>query len=323
MSPNDAIGGYFGLEIGPKKTCLDHFENGQTFDTIRSALLALLPHLAPSGRKTTLWFPVFVCPSVHEVMPHLGDRIEICPYSISPNLEPLGLTPESGDLVYHYSVFGLNPPDDTPGLIVDNAHALFAPPVAGQHTVYSARKFIGLADGASLNSSVTVDPAPPRVIDAAANFLLLRPDQGPEAGYGAFKSWEETVFTGAVNGMSHLSQKLLRSSDFEEVRTRRRENCEILHDALGGSNQLGTQITRAFLDPGFVPFSYPYLIDDGTRLRSDLISQQIYTPTLWAELIEQTGLSAFERHLAQNCVHLPIDQRYGPKDMKRIVDAVT
>lgn len=322
MTPIDAIGGYFGLEVGPRKKSPIHVDQGQKFDTIRSALLALLEHLVPRGTTKKLWFPAFICPSVYQVTNHLGSRIELCHYNLSSDLTPRNLTPQHDDLVYHYSVFGMTPPNGRPGLIVDNAHAFFAAPRPDQHTLYSARKFVGLADGAILSSPVMLDPLTPRKLDASASFLLLRADQGAEAGFEAFRHWEAEIFAGEPRGMSQLTRTLLQTTDFEYIRTRRRQNFNILQDALGGSNKLGPQAALSISDDRFVPFSYPYLIDGGAERRSELASRRIYTPTLWNELITQSVLNEFERYLARDCLHLPVDQRYGPEEIRQIIEAV-
>ena len=315
MTRGCPIGGYFGLELSP-----DTYSGTTSgFHTIRSALLALLQILVPEGSRRKLWFPSFICPSVAEVFDILGDRIELRKYNVGQDLEPVNATPSDQDLYYSYSVFGLSGAVDRPGAIVDYAHSFFAEAAPGQHTLYSARKFFGVPDGAFLRTHLHIVSDNPFRLDNDALYLLLRHDQGPESGYSTFQSWEKRIFSGKVHGISNLSRKLLSSIEYDPIKRRRVGNFSILHNNLRQINDLTSHIDKALTTANFIPFSYPFLVPSGPKLRKILISEKIFTPVLWSGLEKNRGLTDFERNLALNTVHVPVDQRYGLKDMKRIL----
>ena len=312
------IGGYFGLELAQ----IPSRDTTLGFHTIRSALLALLKVLVTEGSHRKLWFPFFICPSVAEVFDVFGDQIELIEYNVGQDLEPINVTPSDQDLFYSYNVFGLSGAVSRPGAIVDYAHSFFAEAALGQHTLYSARKFLGVPDGAFLRTHLQVVPGNPFRLDNDALYLLLRHDQGAEIGYSTFRSWEKRIFSGKVQGISNLSRKLLSSIEYEPIKRRRIKNFSIMHTSLRQFNDLTPHIEKALTTTSFIPFSYPFLISYGPELREFLISEKVFTPVLWAGMEQNEGLTDFERNLALNTVHIPIDQRYDLNDMKRILTVI-
>lgn len=318
MTNGKAIGGYFGLELpGDRKS-----DERLGFHTIRGALLALLKCLALENKRTTLWFPHFMCPSVDVVFESLQDRIVLRRYNIRPDLKPDICELNEGDLFYSYNVFGLSDPETRVGAIVDNAHSYFSEPDPRQHTLYSARKFIGVPDGAYLRSQLIINPGKPFCIDDKVLFLLMRHDQGAEKGYGAYQRWEDQIYSGEVRGMSNFSQAVLSTLDYSSIKARRVSNFGELHSHLHHLNGLAPQIDKAYARASFVPYSYPFFVENGRRLRQKLIESRVYTPALWPGLDSRDGLTEFEKDLAINTVHIPIDQRYQKSDMSKILEAL-
>ena len=67
---------------------------------------------------------------------------------------------------------------------------------------------------------------------------------------------------------------------------------------------------------------YPYLCDN-KHLRERLQGNNIFTPTYWPQISEMDrGSNIFESYLAEHLIPLPIDQRYGRRDMHRIVSVI-
>ncbi|WP_282170650.1 hypothetical protein [Ruegeria atlantica] len=319
MKSGEAIGGYFGLELSAEPKS----DEEAGFHTIRGALLALLSRLARENKRTTLWFPHFMCPSVDEVFESLHDRIVLRRYNIRPDLKPDVGELNEDDLFYSYNVFGLSEPETRSGAIVDNAHAFFSEPDPGQHALYSVRKFIGVPDGAYLRSKLSLTPEKPFCINDTTLFLLMRHDQGAEKGYGAYLCWEDQIFSGEVCGISNLSKAVLSTLDYSSIKARRISNFREIHSHLSHQNGLALQIDKARTRADFVPYSYPFLVENGKQLRQKLIENRVYSPTLWPGLESREGLTEFEKNLAVNTVHIPIDQRYQKSDMLKILEVLS
>jgi hypothetical protein len=115
--------------------------------------------------------------------------------------------------------------------------------------------------------------------------------------------------------MSPLTTRLLGAIDYERAARRRRRNFDFLAEALGDRNRLSAWSKAA------CPMIYPYLTDQ-PGLRAKLISAKIFVATYWPNLFAWSDAGEFEHDLATNLLPLPIDQRYGIDDMKRIVSVL-
>lgn len=314
------IGGYLALDVqsGP------HFHSTECrYNTARSALVALCRALQESSRQPLrLLLPRFNCPDVAEVLQQ-RTNVEVYTYSIDENLEPIlpeGLV--AGSILYFVNLFAVKSEFAArlpKGSIVDNVHAFFSPAVTGMHTLYSARKFIGVPDGAYLYSDVDVERPPEYVAWEESTYLLQRLDVGARAAYEGFQSSERALSRSDVRGMSALSRTLLGSLNYERFRQQRRTNFEYLHAQLGQTNELAPLINRALSDENFVPLCYPHLRPEGERVRDFLISEGVFVPRYWANIATDPQATPFEKYLARDGLHLPIDHRYGRAEMEEIV----
>ncbi len=67
---------------------------------------------------------------------------------------------------------------------------------------------------------------------------------------------------------------------------------------------------------------YPYLINNGNKLKEILIKHKIYIPTYWNNILDYTKDSDWEYYLSNNLICLPIDQRYNVEDLKLIINLI-
>ena len=67
---------------------------------------------------------------------------------------------------------------------------------------------------------------------------------------------------------------------------------------------------------------YPYLIQDGDKLRKWLIEHKVYVAKYWSNVEEWLNEDSFEVYLANDLLPLPIDQRYGKEEMKYIIQLI-
>ena len=116
--------------------------------------------------------------------------------------------------------------------------------------------------------------------------------------------------------MSGLTRRMLCAMPYTQARRIRSRNFEILHEHLGRDNELAT-----LLDGQDGPLAYPFL-SRKLHVRERLIKRRIFAASYWPGVRESVPAASFEAILSDFLVPLPIDQRYGRRDMMRIIDAV-
>ena len=107
--------------------------------------------------------------------------------------------------------------------------------------------------------------------------------------------------------MSKLTEAMMRNCDYAFAKERRLSNFAYLREYL-------PTIFPLNLSDDNVPMVYPY-VTDTPNLRDRLIREKIFVPKYWPDVINCEAL-------AERIIPLPIDQRYGEEDMKRIVEVV-
>lgn len=202
-------------------------------------------------------------------------------------------------------------------LIVDNTQAFYAKPIPHIDTFYSCRKFFGVPDGAYLYTDAYADfEIEQDVSYERMSYLLKRLDLGAEAGYADFHKQSQRLVGQPIKRMSNLTAQIMKGINYKAVAQRRRVNFNYLHLHLAETNHLSFE-----LDEKSVPMAYPYLNDDQT-LKLRLITEKIFMATYWHNVMEWCKPEDWEYVLSERTVFLPVDQRYGLEDMKRIVDTI-
>ena len=69
-------------------------------------------------------------------------------------------------------------------------------------------------------------------------------------------------------------------------------------------------------------FMYPLMVENGVELRKKLLDEKIYIPILWPTVFDVAAPDDTEYKMAENILPLPIDQRYGPEDMFRMIEVI-
>ena len=313
----NAIGGYFSLEIPLRK---EYHTNALRLNTGRNCLEYIL---RVRGYKR-VYIPYYTCEVVLEPFKKLG--IEYRFYHVGINLEikeRFSLSSDEGLLYTNY--FGLKQRyvehlAEKAGnrLIVDNTQAFYANPIEGIDTFYTCRKFFGVPDGSYLycdnllNEKFNQDYSFDRF-----SHLLKRIDLSPEEGYEDFKNEDDGFIDQPIKRMSKLTQRMMQGIDYEAAAQRRRENYLILHEALRQENNVELP-----LEDDTVPMVYPYLVPV-KGLREKLIENKVFVARYWPNVLEWTNKEDIEYLLAYQMQPLPIDQRYGEKEMKKIVESIS
>ena len=117
--------------------------------------------------------------------------------------------------------------------------------------------------------------------------------------------------------MSKLTKKILASVDYEFIREKRIENLTFLHNNLKSINKLQIGNIKDFK----CPLVYP-LLTDNADLKKKLIENKIYVATYWPNVLEWCKKDDFEYYLTNQLIALPIDQRYGINEMKKILELI-
>ena len=314
----DAIGGYFSMEVGRIEPIAFH-PGATAFQSGRAAFRAVLE----SRRPKRVHLPWYLCDSMAEPLRQCG--VEKQRYAIDENFriaEPPSLRPD--DWLLYVNYFGLcdavvdelllSYPANQ--VVVDNSQAFFAAPTRVLATLYSPRKFFGVPDGGYLVAPTTRLHAFERDTDSVlrSRHLMTRLALGAEAGYAQYVEAERTLSDQPARHMSRMTEQLLSGIDHADVRHRRRQNFDLLQSHLGPYNEL-----RWSLREDQVPLCYPLLIRrDG--LREELMRARVYVPRYWPDLLASEALlPQRERRLAADLLPLPIDQRCAPEALMRYI----
>lgn len=310
------IGGFFELELDRK---LEYHADAIKVNSGRNAIRLILKIIKP----TKIFLPYYVCDSVLE--PILDLKIDYEFYSIDQNFMPiLNEKIESTDLVLYINYFGINDHNvkrllkNYPNLVVDNTQSFFSTPLEGVHTIYSPRKFFGVADGGYLYSNV-IKANYEHEQDVSYNryeHLLKRIDLNAHESYGQFVSSENLLIGQPIKRMSKLTQSVLQSIEYGKVKEIRKTNFNYLHSNLYTINELNIDLSNVES-----PMVYPFLLSK-EGLKSFLIERKIYVATYWKEVLDRVESNSIEYQFTRYLVPLPIDQRYNLEDMKSVVEII-
>lgn len=307
------IGGY--IELDSYHLRMLH-EDAIALNCGRNALAYLL-----RARKITrLWLPRFLCSSVPNVCAKEG--VDVAWYRVGMDFLPTeDVKLAEGEWFYfvnYYSQFD----NETIAayvrrygrVIVDNAQSYFQMPLPGVDTIYTCRKYFGVADGAFLYTEAhLLDDWPRDESFDRMRFLLGRYERSATEFYCEYKANNEFFADQPIKRMSKLTWNLLHGIDYEEVQQQRQNNFASLHERLSGVNQL---------QPESSSFMYPLMLRNGDALRKQLQTHQIYIPTLWQNVFEMTGPEDTEHKMSRDILPLPIDQRYGISDMIYLANTI-
>ena len=312
----NSIGGYFELELRKGK---GFHPNAIALNTGRNALELILK----VKKYKKVYIPFYACDVILE--PFEKTKIPYEFYPIDDNFEPIfdysSLKHKEGFLYINY--FGLKNGFITKligkckNLIIDNSQAFFAKPFKNIPTFYSCRKLFGVPDGAYLYlDNVSKINFPFDHSESRFIHLLKRIEYGAEEGYNDFKNNDHSLIGQPIKQMSRLTKALLCNIDYEYIRNKRRENFLFLSGKLSKYNELEIKP-----DKRSVPMVYPFLIDN-PEIKDKLKENKIFTATYWPNVSKWVQKNSIEYRNASKIVFLPIDQRYGSKDLIKITNII-
>lgn len=310
----EPIGGYFSLEL-PKHE--EYHKNAIRLNTGRNCL----EYILRCRKYNKVYIPYYTCDVVLEPFQKLDITYEF--YHINIHLEiSKDIRLKEDEALLYTNYYGLKQryvehlaEQYGQQLIVDNTQAFYDKPANGIDTFYTCRKFFGVPDGAYLytDKQLDIELEEDESYERCTS-LLKRIDLGPEAGYGNFREISKSLVGQPIKKMSKLTHRMMQGIDYTEVALQRKTNYIQLQKTLNNSNCLNLT-----LEDDAVPMVYPYMIS-AQNLREQLIANKIFIAHYWPNVLEWCGKSDWEYGLAENLVCLPIDQRYGDKEMNRIIE---
>ena len=315
------IGGYLELEkIGGR----EYYPGFLKYNLGRTAAADFLKK---AGAKK-VWLPYFLCASVTDTLKKWG--FELYFYHIDEEFLPvksdIPAYLRADEWLYINNAYGQLDAavikdfkevyDNT---LCDNTHAFFEEPSFDTATYYSVRKFFGVSDGAYLFPDRKI--APPDETDVSNtrySHILGRFEENASAHYKEMLDTAHGYDKEPAKKMSLLTQELLGAIDYEAAAKKRSENFALLDELLGGHNLYENLLKT----PKKGPFVYPMLVKDGVQIRKQLAAEKIYVPTYWSNVIDECEEGTVENNYARNMLALPVDQRYGEEEMRRVAETV-
>lgn len=313
------IGGYFEWADRGECGVFPH-SNGLLLNTGRNALEFILRSI---GRVRRVFLPYYTCAVVLEPLKRLSIPWSFYAIDLSFELvDKIELGEDEYLIVNNYfglkdayirtlsSIYGNR-------LIVDCAQAFFSEPLPGIKSFYSCRKFVGVADGgvAYVGSSVSSVDFPEDDTSDHDGHLYTRKEFGAEAGFKEFQENERKLDNQPIRSMSGKTKEILGHIDYEMVVNRRRANWQYLHSLLQERNHL----SLPGLDSFACPMVYPFMVEDGERIRQKLIEGKVFVAKYWPNIVDD-GNHKTEFLLSNQIVSIPCDQRYQEGDLERIVE---
>ncbi len=265
--------------------------------------------------------PYYSSSNWEKVADELG--IEPIYYHIDSNFLPTDIEENDDDAVFLINYHGLCTEYIENSLfkhkIVDNSMAFFVKPSEKEntYTIYSARKFFAVPDGAYLTANTPFKNAtlPEQDISYKRTRVLFH---ALELGSGeAYKESQanEQELAGLRKSMSSLTKKLLSAVNYEKEKNSRIENFNVLHSYLNKFNliSIGNDGTLA-------PQFYPLLVS--ADIRSRLIEKKIYIPLMWRKTLSEEFDGLAEKRFSERLICLPIEPDYSAYDMEYLAKTV-
>lgn len=311
------IGGFFELEI-PRKGRPYH-KKAVALSTGRSCLNVIIKYLAP--RKCYL--PFYTCDATLE--PFFLNNIKFEFYSLGKELDPVSLPSlKEGEYFLYTNYFGVKCKTTASlieifkkQLIIDDTHNFFVKGNSSNWSFTSARKYFGVPDGAYLYAPVRIKEQFPRFTGISINHNLNRLLGFQDLSYRQFIDYEKKL-NSDIYRISIISERLLNNIDYQSVKKKRMDNFSFLHASLKQYNEF-----RIDKRDNSVPFCYPFLPSKKINLE-ELYKRNLFIPSYWSDTINRRikGFD-YEKYISNNLLPLPIDHRYGRKEMELMVEIVT
>ena len=310
----ETIGAHFSCIVENRKNLPP---GNYAYESARSALYALLK----SMEIKRIHVPNYICEAVPEAILKAGGSV--IKYPIGSDFKSDGeLDIQQNDLILLVNYFGLTHeavlsqlshlPKDL--VIVDSSQSYFHASSDCLATIYSARKFIPVADGGFVSTvrMLATEESDDNTSIDRYQYLMKRAVGEPELSRELYLQAENSLENVNQRKMSAFSRQIIETADLDFIAKKRRDNF-LAFNALSSINRLDFTLGDQ------VPLCYPLMVENGSKLRQMLLSNRVITPKYWPNI---TPLNDFEMTLLEDGVFLPVDHRLGVEHIMRIVDIV-
>lgn len=164
-------------------------------------------------------------------------------------------------------------------VILDNTQDFFSKPIAGIDTVYNARKYFGIPDGAYLYTDQTPnDRLEKNYSYNKLEYLVGRFEKDADSFYQNFLKSEESLYLEEPKSISAFSENILRGISYEKVYKTRLKNFCCLHARLASFNRWSLNKGGGYIYVSFLEYkgwrSAP-AVDCGEDLYSGVMAECI------------------------------------------------
>lgn len=314
-------GGFLPLELNPGVEYFARFEDYLfRFNTVKSSLHKIINALGCSR----IYIPYYYCPSTTDFLQN--ENVCVCFYHINEELLPVNVPDEQDSIVLLVDYFGVcgervkeySSRFKNAEVVIDFAHDFFEKPILNnhRHNIYSAKKFFGVPDGSYL-VSMDIEPDSEALSYASSysEYLIKTYEEGTNSAY-TMKAGVDDYLASNFTRMSCLTVGLLQNVDYSRVKKQREANYKLMKEAFVGIDELLIPDCNA-------AYQFPLLVrKKGRRIKKELIESKIYVSTLWSgDNLKEHG-NEFELRMTNDCVFLPMDQRYDSDDIQYIIETV-
>lgn len=352
------VNSFFDREI--TEFYLPFMKNGeykytQLFNTGRSAIEYLFKSLGKENKhEGNVLVPSFVCSSVTDAIKRAGFSYEY--YKISKelkvNIEDLN-NRITQDVKYIFIVHYFGTYSDRNlvkllnnlkykgiEIIEDVSHALYTYNEEGigygDYVLGSIRKWIPIPDGGFLSSKRDI----PKIEleegenTYSQNYLIaqimkfnylnekeLIENSSKKTKYLDLNSVAmDSLFNDyTLRNITKISDIYIKSYDMDAVISKRVENYDYLYENIKIIQNIYPLIKRK---PGEVPFGFVIFSDKRDSLFRYLIDNDIYCNIHWKLDEEKLIADSKLKHVSNNIMTIPCDQRYGIKEMDYIINTI-
>lgn len=317
----------------------------------RGAISLILSSIEPKNKYALL--PIYTCESV--IMPFVKKGYDINFFDIEPDLtinkvKFLEFVKKNNPgiiLLHGYfgfdSLHGIRPEyrklrDQGIIIIEDITHSVISKydMVGADYYLASLRKWLALPDGGvaisikqklfSENFSIHKNLMEQNIKAIKMKYKYTKdPDPKLKAEYRKiFYSMEDLLDKDcSIYSMSNISENILKNTDFNEIRKKRRNNFKYLLNLISEF----TFISPVFktLPKNVTPLYLPvYISGIRGKLQKHMAKNEIYMPVHWPmPKIWQKTLTKNAEYIYENILSIPCDQRYSNKDMDRIAKTLS
>ncbi|SDH86779.1 MULTISPECIES: hypothetical protein [Winogradskyella] len=313
------IGGFFELEIA-KGDSLYH-DDAIKLSTGRACLNYVLQALKPSK----VYVPYYCCDALYEPMTLLDIEFEF--YEIDNQLEIKSLPElDTDEIIVYCDFFGVKSEYTTSliskyssRLIIDNSHSFYKKQLnANSISFTTARKYFGVPDGAFLYipKKYKINQLINRNIKVSINHNTHSLLGFQDLAYSEFSEYEKSL-NSEIKGISILSEKILQTLNYKEIRAIRNRNFNFFREEFNSFNNI------MIADDEIDCFCYPLLLDRPIK-KEELYNEKIYLPNYWLDTTARLDSLnfEFETKISTQLLPLPIDHRYTIEDLKRVSQAI-